>query len=353
MTIAGFSVALYAIFWIVRINGFIRRSREPLMRGAEWFFDVPVPANFYAGPGRAILRRYRLRLLVPFAIDVPFAAVIFAWGNVAMLNALIVALSVLIHAGHAISVDLAEREARRFEAQDRAGPAAGLGISLATRRMRDYSHPAIEALVALLAVVTFAWLAARYLGTSPRPDPWRLFGTPVLFLYLQLGMLYAKWVVVEWRMPLPREGATRYRAVREIARRHFLALVDWSRIVVAVSFLYWPMVVSAAPEEHAAVTSLWLVLWTVAGIGGTVWVEMRRKRLKGLLARTRPVRFPDLLRQPGLATWPLCCEPGIPLLVLKGARGYSLNVAHRLALAGGAYIAGFAALLWLVRIAGH
>ena len=353
MTIAEFSVALYALFWIVRINGFLRRSREPLARGPDWFFDVPVPADFHAGAGRAILRRYRLRLLVPFAIDVPIAAARFAGGNVAMLNAMIVALYVLIHAGHAIAVDIAQREARRYEAPGRARPTAGLGLSLATRRVRDYSHPAIEALVALLAVVTFAWLAARYLGTSPRPDPRRLFGTPVLLLYVQVGMLYAKWVAVEWRMPLPREGAARYRAVREIARRHFLALVDWSRIVVAVSFLYWPMVVSAAPEEHAAVMSLWFVLWTVAGVGGTAWVEMRRKRLAGLLARTRPVRFPDLLRQPELARWPVCCAPGVPLLVLKGARGYSLNLGHRLALLGGAYIAGFAALLWLVRFAGH
>lgn len=353
MTIAEFSVALYVLFWIVRINGFLRRSREPLMRGAQWFFDVPVPADFYAGAGRAILRRYRLRLLVPFAIDVPVAAAIFAWGNVAMLNALIVALSVLIHAGHAICVDLAEREARRFEAPGGAGLSAGLGISLATRRVRDYSHPAIEALVALLAVVTSAWLAARYLGTTPRPDPRHLFGTPVLLLYLQLGMLYAKWLAVEWRMPLPREGAARYRAVRELSRRHVLALVDWGRIVVAVSFLYWPMVVSAAPEEHAAVLNLWLVLWIAAGIGGTAWVEIRRKRLKALLARTRPVRLPDLLRQPQLARWPVCCAPGVPLLVLRGERGYSLNIAHRLALLGGAYVAGFAALLWLVRFAGH
>jgi hypothetical protein len=353
MTIAEFSVVLYVLFWIVRINGFLRRSREPLMRGAEWFFNVPVTADFYAGPGRAILRRYRLRLLMPFAIDVPAAAAIFAWGNGAMLNALIVALSVLIHAGHAICVDLAEREARRFEAPGRAERSTGLGISLATRRVRDYSHPAIEALVALLAVVTFSWLAARYLGTSPRPDPWRLFGTPVLLLYLQLGLLFAKWVAVEWRMPLPRAGAARYRAAREIARRHFLALIDWSRTVAAVSFLYWPMVVSAAPEAHAAVMSLWLALWTVAGIGGTVWVEMRRNRLKAVLARTRPVRLPDLLGQPELARWPVCCQPGIPLLVLKGTRGYSLNLAHRLALLGGAYLAGFAALLWLIRFAGH
>jgi hypothetical protein len=41
------------------------------------------------------------------------------------------------------------------------------------------------------------------------------------------------------------------------------------------------------------------------------------------------------------------------LLVLKGTRGYSLNLAHRLAFVGGAYLAGFAALLWLIRFAGH
>ena len=46
-----FMVIFYVFFWIVRINGCVRRGRQPLLRGPEWFFTVPVEAGFYTGAG--------------------------------------------------------------------------------------------------------------------------------------------------------------------------------------------------------------------------------------------------------------------------------------------------------------
>ena len=66
-------VAFYAMFWPIRINGCVRRGRQPLLRGHDWFFNVRVQEGFYEGPGRAILRRYWLRMLIPFALDIPWA----------------------------------------------------------------------------------------------------------------------------------------------------------------------------------------------------------------------------------------------------------------------------------------
>ncbi len=53
-----FVVVFYAMFWPIRINGCVRRGRQPLLRGRDWFFDVRVEDGFYDGAGRTILRQY-------------------------------------------------------------------------------------------------------------------------------------------------------------------------------------------------------------------------------------------------------------------------------------------------------
>jgi hypothetical protein len=55
----------YGLFWVVRLNGCVRRGRQPLLRGREWLFAVPVRSGFYAQEGRSILRRFRHPLLLP------------------------------------------------------------------------------------------------------------------------------------------------------------------------------------------------------------------------------------------------------------------------------------------------
>lgn len=53
-----YMVFCYLLLWASRIRGVIRRVRQPHLRGEGWFFDVPVEADFYRGPGRLILRGY-------------------------------------------------------------------------------------------------------------------------------------------------------------------------------------------------------------------------------------------------------------------------------------------------------
>jgi len=67
--------------------------------------------------------------------------------------------------------------------------------------------------------------------------------------------------------------------------------------------------------------------------------------------RVRPVCMPDLIGQTGMTRWPVCFEPQVPMLVMKGDRGYSLNLANTTAYWGTAYLIGLAGLL-LAR-AGH
>ena len=53
-----------------------------------------------------------------------------------------------------------------------------------------------------------------------------------------------------------------------------------------------------------------------------------------------------------LAKWPVCYQPSAPMLILKGARGYSLNLANTLAHLGAAYLAGMVVLIFFLRM-GH
>jgi hypothetical protein len=95
---------------------------------------------------------------------------------------------------------------------------------------------------------------------------------------------------------------------------------------------------------------VWLTAWMVIGLAGTVWVEIKRKQLVRLALRARPVRLPDFLHASEMARWPVCYQPEAPMLMLKGARGYSLNLANRLAQFSAAYLAGFAVLILVLRM---
>ena len=63
-------VIVYIFFWVVRINGCIRRGRQPLLRGPEWFFNIPVQPGFYTGAGRKLLHRYWIWFAAWMAISV-------------------------------------------------------------------------------------------------------------------------------------------------------------------------------------------------------------------------------------------------------------------------------------------
>jgi hypothetical protein len=326
------AVLWYILFWLVRLNGCIRRGRQPLLRGAGWFFSVPVSPGFYSGAGRTLLHHFWLRMLVPFAIDIPIAILIWQSGRLVLLNWLIIGLVPLIHLHHAYSVALAERQARSLGGEAADEPVASLASSLETRRACDYANPVLEWALALSTAAALAW--AWYHG------PHALLGVPARLLYLQFGLLLVKRVIVAWPAPAPVADAAEHLAVREAARRLYLRVCDWGRVETAVALLY-------AVVHPGQPSSLWFAGWLAIGVAGTVWLEIERKRLVVRALRTRPVRLPDLMPDSGIIRWPICYQPSAPVLIVKGAHGYSLNLAHRLAHVSAAYLVGFAVVLVL------
>jgi len=289
-------------------------------------------------------------MLMPFAIDIPVAIAIFLSGHLLLLNWLILGLCALIHVNHSFSVDLAERQARPFAVPEAEQPVASLALSLKPRRLRDYTNRKVEWALALSSTVAFAWLA-RYYFTAPEHHNLRsVFGVPAFLLYLQVGLLFVKRVVVAWRAPVPQVQAAEHLEAREETRMYYLKLCDWQRAAAAAGIIFWPIEISTSPASLNRLLSIWFVGWLVIGVLATAWVEVRRKQLVTLSLRARPVKLPDFLRQSELARWPVCYQPSAPMLMLKGAHGYSLNLANTLAYLGAAYLAGLGVLIVVLRV---
>lgn len=135
---------------------------------------------------------------------------------------------------------------------------------------------------------------------------------------------------------------------REETRKYYLRVCDWQRVAATAGIVFWAIKVSTSPAGLNRMTNIWIAGWILIAVVNTVWVEIRRKQLVKLALRARPVKLPDFLRQSEIARWPLCYQPSAPMLVLKGAHGYSLNLANRLAPIGAAYLAGLIALFVLL-----
>jgi len=348
VTLDHFSLAIFLLFEASRVGGYLRRARQPMLRGPAWFLSVRVDDAFHAGPGPHILRRYRRWIALPFALDVVLGAAILWSGHWTLLNALVVGMTVVVHAVHALAVRRAEREAREFEVDGEDRAAAAVVLSLAPRRLRDYANATLELLIAVITLIPFGWLTARYLRDTAHADLRMLFGKPLLLLYVQLGILYLKHVVLSWRSAARPGQAAEQLAVREAVRRHHMARFDMARLLVAFCALYWPMIVAAAPEERNGVLAFWLALWILAGLAVALWVESQRRILREMLARTAPVALPEPFLEASPRMRPLCFEPATPSLVIEAPGGLSINLASTTARWAFAYVAGLAALLFVV-----
>src|ERR1700679_4191464 len=128
-------ISFYVLFWIVHIRGCIRRGRQPLLRGQEWFFNVHVQPGFYNGAGKTLLHRYWMRMLIPLVLDVPITMAIFISKYLEYAPWLLIAQVIWIHINHVYSVDKAEREARPIAVPEAEQPVAEVALSLTPRRL--------------------------------------------------------------------------------------------------------------------------------------------------------------------------------------------------------------------------
>ena len=348
-----FIVIYYLFIWgTARIRGAFRRWRQPLLRGSEWFFNVHVRPDFYTGPGKKILQDYWIRMLATFPLEIAAAAAIFLSGRVQLLAWLSIAMAVIVHVNHAFNVDLAERKARQFALPEDEQPTPSVVLSLQTRRLRDYSHRKLEWAMALAHVGVFLWVVRFYLGPPPHHNPF-LFVQPVLILYHQAGLLLVKQMVLAWRSPLPQSQTEEHIQAREETRKNYLLACDIHRVTFTAMLVCYPFLVTASSAILRLIAKTAFGGGLALGIVLLIWQEMRRKRMLSVALRARPVNLPNLLGQTDSPSWLFCYQPSMPMLVLKGQRGYSVNLAHSLAQLTAAYVGGFGVLIAVLHRMAH
>ncbi len=348
--VGQYTVVCYVLFWVSRVRGVVRRRKQPFLRGNGWFFNVPVQPGFYAGPGAGILRRYRVRMAWPFLLDLPVVAAAVALRRTDLLLWLMVAQVALIHGNHLLNVAAAERRARSFTVLDEARPAGAVGVSLTPRRLRDFTNTGLEWAMGVATVLAFVALLSVYRRSVGAHTVRQVFWVPVFYLYLQLGVLFVKQVIVGWRSPVPVAQTEEHLRAQEVLRSYYLRMCDWNRIVSTAGICFWPILLSVPAMWFALLTKAWLWTWLGLCVAGSIWVEVLRKRIAEVQVRARPVQMPDLMGAGQRARWPLCFEPAAPLPIVKGMRGYSLNLAHTVSYVGAGYLLGMAALLHFARM---
>jgi hypothetical protein len=346
-------IFLYVVTWAIHISPFIRRWRLPLLRGTEWFFGVRVQPDFYTGPGQRILRRYHMRMLTPFVMEIPLVAAVLIFGHLQQLVWVMLWRAVFIHLNQLFSVDLAERQARPFAAEGAEQPVSSVVLSLTPRKLADYTNLKLELAMAVASLATLVWLLHYYFSVPEHHNLRLVFGGPLVLLYLQAGLLFIKRGIVAWRTPIPQLQAEEHLEAREQARKFYLKVVDWYRILWTAELMVLPLLIRGSAASRDRIQTMMLISLLVVSVILTVWVERRRNALQALAKRARPAKMPELLPEAGSSSGVLCYQPAIPMLLIRSAHGYSLNLANTRTQLGAAYLAGLAGLLVALLRMGH
>jgi len=344
---------LYAgayLFWVtIRLYSFGRRWKLPAYRGDDWFFNLHVGPGFYHGAGRGILRRHRLWLCVPFAVELAALAAILRFGELRQLIYLMLGMMVLVIGGHAFALRAAQREARPFAIGGESAPAAAVVLSLKPRQLADYTNRRLDIVLGLVTMVCLAWLARRYASAGGELSLGDVFGMPFLLIYLQVGMALIKRALVAWRTPAPREGAEEYLAWRDYVRRFLLTRCDAFRVLWTVCLVGWAVRQSAAePWEESPTRTILAIALAACLAGFTVWMIQATHTFLAQARRARPVKLAQLESGEGHSGRVVWYRSGNPIMLVRGVRGYALNLASARTQVGAAYLAGLVAIWVLV-----
>jgi hypothetical protein len=104
----------------------------------------------------------------------------------------------------------------------------------------------VEWALAASWVGAFVWLTRCYMSPPHDVSLRSVFGVPVLMLYMQIGMLLIKRVVVAAPDPVPEGQGAEHRRVRQETLKYYLLICDWCRITMVAMIVFWPVRLSAS-----------------------------------------------------------------------------------------------------------
>jgi hypothetical protein len=338
------NLAFYIFVIIARFPRIKERWSAPLLRGTDWFFDAAVPADFWKGPGAALLRNYRWRLFIPWGIEGAILLALWAASRITPLTLTLLVFSITLFTrfNYYAARMVTENRARAFEPPDAIQPATKVALSLEPRTLWNYTNWWAEAAIALLFGAAAVWMA--FSTTSDPLEPRKFIGVLIVSIYVQVGLLLVKLGIVRSSSVAPAENVEQYLAWRDSLRRFAIRICDLSRAMFALYPLLLLCVIKGGSARLTAAIAFGILF--IAFL-----IYEWRSRLKHLevARRTRPARFP-LLPAARNARGLLGFWPSLPVLLLRTANGYALNLAAAPVRIAGVYFAGFAGLcVWLAR----
>jgi hypothetical protein len=336
---------IYILIVVLRIPRLKERWIAPLMRGPEWFFDVAVAPDFLKGPGAALLRYYRWRLFIPWAIEGAILGTLWLTGRNTALNIvlLISGIALFTRFNYYAARIATENKTLQFERPDAQQPTSNVVLSLEPRTLRNYTKWWVEAGIALALGATAVWLAylPPSVAASARP---RIINLLIVNVYLQAGLLLVKRGLIRSRGAAPADNVEQYLAWRESLRRFTTLTCDLIRFLLTLQPLLALAFVTGGSVRLVALPVLFAVSLAAVGVG--LWIRLAHLKVA---RRTKPAKFPLLpaaQKTRGLVGF----WPSLPILLLRTANGYALNLASAPVQIAGLYFAGFAGLLvWLAR----
>lgn len=355
-----------AFMFAIRLKLLFRLWRIPLKNGEDWFLAQRVPSGFYREAGALLLRRFRTSLVIPLFVDLPLALwLILTWRYVLLDFEQLLAMVLTILLYNILIVHFSARAGLLVgDLEDR--PATSVQLSMAPRRLRDHTNPAVEfflltsvllalALSALGALSAGHPLFAFLTGTHAPPDAFhRGMVLTIWVLYWQLGFFLLKGVLVRWRMPLPARRTEEFRAWRAAWLSHNLKVFDAVRVLTAVVLLFsvvWFIFGNGWSRlSKAAVVAAGVAIIAVY----FVFIQRESRRLAALQRELKPLELikefprPQIPNGRFLAGGFLFFNRDNPGILVRSPQGIALNLAHPSTYAWAAYFAGLILLMsWM------
>jgi hypothetical protein len=353
------AMALFAC----RVFLLLKLWRAPSRNGPDYFLAQRVKPGFYQEAGAALLKRYRIWLVVWLVADAPLMVWLAATGRYsylvfeqlfAMVMSVIAANIMVVHFSYrAMAIGGLE--------EDR--PAA-VQLSMTPRRLRDHLRPGIEIVVVAATVLSLGLLARCYVvaaapGATHAAAHALRRGVLLTawLLYWQIGFLMLKGVYVRWRMPLPANRTEDFRRWRAAWLNHHLRVFDAVRLLSSLGQLAAMAWISFAWRFPRPFRTAGLAAAMAAMIIYMAYVMREHRRLAAAVREMKPVEmvkeFPRAPVAVGryFAGGFIYFNPENPGVIVRGIQGVAINLAHRSTYAWAAYLLGLLALMaWMSAI---
>ncbi|MCC6586684.1 MAG: hypothetical protein IT168_08195 [Bryobacterales bacterium] len=196
-----------------------------------------VPADFYAGPGRVWLARYRiilclqhLILLLAFAVPVLSGRL----NDLPIMAPVDVASFFLLIGGFVLFA--------RHKLGTHPPQLSAVAASLHPRRLADYISWPVEAAMALL--IAGCWIVLLLSGAGN--IDWQM---PIAHTYAIFALLPGKIVIVRNGFPIPPDRPDAHAAWSEAGRRHSLRVMDIMRWYLTTILVAWTLRHYILPPE--------------------------------------------------------------------------------------------------------